>query len=60
MRVELKKGYEVLAAELLAKITDALKESDEMLRLNVEEAPAGALPRFELTARRVVVKRNRP
>ena len=60
LRVELKRNSGVDVAALLERITDDLKESHEMLRFNVEAAPEGSLPRFELKAKRVLDKRRKP
>jgi phenylacetate-CoA ligase len=44
--------------KLLAAIAKDLASANEGLRINVEEAAAGSLPRFELKAKRTVDKRK--
>ena len=56
--VELKPGAKDDWGSLRESLAQDLKEHHEMLRINVLEAEAGSLPRFELKARRVVDKRK--
>jgi phenylacetate-CoA ligase len=60
LRVEFKPDAGEAGRRILGRLESDLKEHHEMLRFNVEEAPAGSLPRFELKARRVVDRRGRP
>ncbi len=46
-------------SELMTTIAADLKRNHEGLRINVEEAPEGALPRFELKAKRLLDERKK-
>lgn len=59
LRVELKPGTEASWPELSRRLSFDLKEAHEMLRMGVELAAPGSLPRFELKARRVVDQRRK-
>lgn len=58
VKLEFKPGSVADPAALLKTITKDLIRNHEGLRINVEEAPAGALPRFELKAKRLVDRRK--
>ncbi|MFT7617574.1 MAG: phenylacetate-CoA ligase [Planctomycetota bacterium] len=45
--------------ETMATIASDLKRNHEGLRINIEEAEAGALPRFELKAKRLIDERKK-
>ncbi|MCA9322597.1 MAG: AMP-binding protein [Planctomycetes bacterium] len=57
VRVELIPEYGGDRAGLLAGVAADLKRNHEGLRINVEEAEAGSLPRFELKAKRLIDNR---
>jgi phenylacetate-CoA ligase len=59
LRVELKPSAADAWSRLEKQLHFDLKEAHEMLRFNVERAPDGSLPRFELKARRVVDQRRK-
>lgn len=56
--VELKPGTEACYPSLARQLAKELADAHENLRFNVEQAPQGSLPRFELKARRLVDKRG--
>lgn len=56
--VELKSDAARTWEDLKVPLAADLKEAHEMLRINVRQADAGSLPRFELKARRVLDKRE--
>jgi phenylacetate-CoA ligase len=60
VRIELRPGSldDEQAAGVVRDVAKDLKRCNEGLRINVECAPAGALPRFELKAKRVVDQRK--
>lgn len=58
VRVEMKSGSQVRFEDIKGRLARDLKEHHEMLRINVGEAHAGSLPRFELKAKRVLDKRK--
>ncbi|GAC1451439.1 MAG: phenylacetate--CoA ligase [Ktedonobacterales bacterium] len=54
IKVELKPGHEAEWPTLQQRLAADLANANEGLRFNVEQAEHGALPRFELKARRLV------
>jgi phenylacetate-CoA ligase len=59
VHVEVKDAYQSQWEQIKERLADVLRESHEGLRFNVELAPAGSLPRFELKAKRLTDKRPR-
>jgi phenylacetate-CoA ligase len=59
VRVELKPGLDAAWTTLQPLLAKELAEAHENLRVNVEKAAAGELPRFELKAKRLVDKRKK-
>lgn len=57
VHMELKPGCEATWSQVQDKLSIALREAHEGLRFNVELAPQGSLPRFELKAKRLTDKR---
>jgi phenylacetate-CoA ligase len=53
VRIEMKSDVPARYEHIEGKLAEDLKEAHEMLRINVAQAQAGSLPRFELKARRV-------
>jgi phenylacetate-CoA ligase len=60
VRVELKPGNDPAWPGLSARLEDDLAAAHEGLRINVERAASGELPRFELKAKRFIDKRGQP
>jgi phenylacetate-CoA ligase len=60
VRVELKPGLDGNWAGLSAALAADLVAAHEGLRINIERAAAGELPRFELKAKRFIDKRGQP
>ena len=58
VRVEMKPDAGTSYGDIESRLFEDLKESHEMLRINVGEAEQGSLPRFELKAKRVVDNRR--
>ncbi len=58
VRVEMKPGTGLRWPNVEQALLGALAEAHENLRFNVELAPEGSLPRFELKAKRLVDKRT--
>jgi phenylacetate-CoA ligase len=58
VRIELAKGNEKYWPRIKKALDHDLAEAHENLRFGLELAPPGALPRFELKARRLVDKRE--
>ena len=58
VRIELVKGFSGDRARLLQDLARDLARNNEGLRINVEEAEAQSLPRFELKAKRLVDRRR--
>jgi phenylacetate-CoA ligase len=58
VRVELRPGAGGEFAGLQSRLAADLAAAHENLRINVEQAPAGELPRFELKAKRFVDQRG--
>ena len=58
VRTELRPGRDGEWEGLQAKLAVDLSRNHEGLRIHVEKAEEGSLPRFELKAKRVVDKRN--
>ena len=59
VRCELKPGTEGQWDDVQTALAKALIEAHENLRINVERAAEGELPRFELKAKRLVDKRKK-
>jgi phenylacetate-CoA ligase len=59
VRVELKPGLDAAWSALETALVKELAEAHENLRINVERAGQGELPRFELKAKRLVDKRKK-
>jgi phenylacetate-CoA ligase len=59
VRVELKPGLDSTWTSLQPLLAKELAEAHENLRVNVEKASPGELPRFELKAKRLVDKRKK-
>jgi phenylacetate-CoA ligase len=59
VRVELKPGLDAVWTRLETTLAKELAEAHENLRINVEKAAQGELPRFELKAKRLVDKRKK-
>jgi phenylacetate-CoA ligase len=59
VRVELKPGLDAAWAALETALVKELMEAHENLRIHVERAATGELPRFELKAKRLVDKRKK-
>jgi phenylacetate-CoA ligase len=57
VHAELKPGLDASWDQIRERLGIALREAHEGLRFNVERAPQGSLPRFELKARRLTDKR---
>ncbi len=60
VRCELKPGHEDAWDRLAPRLVKELAEAHENLRFHLERADKGALPRFELKAKRLVDKRPKP
>ena len=59
VRVELRQGFDVEWATMERHLAKELAEAHENLRIHVERAGEGELPRFELKAKRLVDKRKK-
>jgi len=58
VKVEFVAGFTGDRSGTLSTLAADLKRNHEGLRINVEEAAEGSLPRFELKAKRLIDRRN--